>query len=216
MTVSNYETRILPVDIPDALAAAVSWLRNGEVIALPTDTVYGVGCDLWQPQAVEKLYSVKQRPLKLAIPLLVADLQAVQNVSDKPSPVFFRLAEHFWPGELTLIVPRMSTVPDIVTAGGDTVALRMPGYKVILQLCREMGGALAVTSANLSGSPACITAEQVLHELGGRIPFILDGGQCRGGIASTIVDCVVEPPRVLRLGNLTRAMLQAVAPEIEG
>ena len=215
MQASRYSTSVLPVDNPQAFLTAVSLLRSGEVIAFPTDTVYGVGCDLWQPAAVERIYRIKQRPLNMAIPLLVAGMSSVQQVSCNLGSTFFLLAEHFWPGELTLIVPRLPSVPDVVTAGGDTVALRMPAYQAVLELCEALGGALAVTSANLSGSPACVTAEEVLRDLGGHLPLILDGGPCSGGVASTIVNCTVEPPRVLRLRNLTLEMLQKVIPNIQ-
>ncbi|MCE5258116.1 MAG: threonylcarbamoyl-AMP synthase [Chloroflexi bacterium] len=214
MTVTQYRTDILEIDDAQAIASAVALLRRGEVIAFPTDTVYGVGCDPRQIEAVERLYRVKQRSLNMAIPLLVADLKAAEQVARGLSCTFYLLAERFWPGELTLVVYRQSTVPDIVTAGGDTVALRVPNHPTVLHLCRELGGALAVTSANISGAPACATAEEVFHDLGGRVPLILDGGRCTGGVASTIIDCVSEPPRLLRQGNLSLDLLRTVIPSI--
>ena len=150
----------------------------------------------------------------MPIPLLLANPSGAAKVAVGLNTSFQLLAERFWPGELTLIIKRKSTVPDIVTAGGDTVALRMPDNPVALQICREMGGVLAVTSANLSGEPACVTAQEVLHSLDGRIPLILDGGRSRGGVASTIIDCVAQPPHVLRLGRLTLELLHSIEPTI--
>ncbi|MHB9033180.1 MAG: L-threonylcarbamoyladenylate synthase [Anaerolineae bacterium] len=209
-----YTTRVLPADDPRAIETAVALLRQGEIVAFPTDTVYGVGCDPWQILAVERLYDVKQRPLTMAIPLLVADTAQVDKVAVELNDTFTNLSEHFWPGELTLIVKRQAAVPEIVTAGGSTLALRMPDNPVALQLCRHLGGALATTSANLSGEPACVTAEQVFRSLTGRIPLILDGGQAHGGVASTIIDCVSQPPRILRRGNLGLQQLRAVVPTL--
>lgn len=211
---NDYHTITLPQESPEALRTAVQCLRDGHVIALPTDTVYGVAANPWQNEAVHRLYQVKERPLKMAIPLLVADIAVVPTIAAEISDAFRDLAERFWPGELTLIVPRQARVPDIITAGGSTVALRMPDHRFTLALCAELGGALAVTSANKSGSPACISAAAVYQDLGGRIPLIIDGGRSPGGVASTIVDCSVVPPVVLRCGNLSVDVLRRICPGI--
>ena len=214
MSAEEYTTITLPASSPEALERAADLLRQGLVVAFPTDTVYGVGCDLWQPVAIERLYWTKQRPYEMAIPVLVAGLSAVRQVAQDLGEPFEILARRFWPGELTLIVPRRKEVPDLLCAGGPTIAVRMPNHKLVLQLLMKLGGALAVTSANLSGRPAPCTADEVLSDLRGRIPLILDGGRCSGGVASTIIDCVAQPPILLRTGNLSLDTLRSVLPDI--
>jgi L-threonylcarbamoyladenylate synthase len=214
MPATTYKTLILPASESSALMLAADLLRQGMVVAFPTDTVYGVGCDLWQVAAIERLYAAKQRPYSLAIPVLVAGHAVVSQVARDLSETFETLAQHFWPGELTLIVPRRIKVPDILCAGEPTIAVRMPNHEMLLRLLRNLGGALAVTSANISGQPSPSTAEKVQENLDGRIPLILDGGKCSGGVASTIVDCVSQPPVLLRTGNLSLEMLRDVLPDI--
>lgn len=214
MSIEGYTTLTLPASSPEALERAAGLLRQGLVVAFPTDTVYGVGCDLWQPAAIERIYQTKKRPHEMAIPVLVASLSEVHQVAQNLGESFEILARRFWPGELTLIVPRRKEVPDLLCAGGSSVAVRMPNHKVILQLLVKLGGALAVTSANLSGRPAPCTADEVLSDLRGRIPLILDDGRCSGGVASTIIDCVAQPPILRRSGNLSLDALRTVLPEI--
>jgi L-threonylcarbamoyladenylate synthase len=214
MSTGVYTTLTIPVSNPEALKGAADLLHQGMVVAFPTDTVYGVGCDLWQPVAIERLYRAKKRPHDMAIPVLVANLAAVDQVTQNLGESFVILALRFWPGELTLIVPRRREVPELLCAGGDTIAVRMPNNRFTLQLLEMNGGALAVTSANLSGRPSPCTAEDVFKDLNGRIPMILDGGRCSGGLASTIVDCVAQPPVLLRAGNLSLDTLRSVLPDI--
>lgn len=214
MSTEVYTTLTLPASSPEALERAAVLLRQGQVVAFPTDTVYGVGCDLWQPAAIERLYQAKQRPYEMAIPVLVASLSAVHQVAQNLGEAFEILARRFWPGELTLVVPRREQVPDILCAGGPTIAVRMPNHGVLLQLLEMLGGALAVTSANLSGRPAPCSADEVLRDLRSRIPLILYGDRCSGGVASTIIDCVAQPPILLRTGNLCLDALRSVLPDI--
>lgn len=209
-----YSTVTLPATSSEALERALNLIFQGQVVAFPTDTVYGVGCDLWQVTAIERLFLAKLRPYEMAIPVLVANLSAVQLVAHNLSDSFEMLAQRFWPGELTLIAPRRKEVPDLLCAGGDTIAVRMPNHKMLLHLLERLGGVLAATSANLSGHPSPCTATQVLADLGGRIPLILDGGRCAGGVASTIIDCVAQPPILLRTGSLGLDALRSVAPDI--
>ncbi len=204
------DTRCLSARAPGALAQAVEALERGEVIAFPTDTVYGVGAHAFLPGAVARLYRVKGRPGELAIPLLLPDAAAMRDVASDVPALAWDLACHFWPGGLTLVVPRAPTVPDVVTAGGPTVALRVPGHALVRELCRRLGAPLAATSANLHGQPAPVTAGAVQAALGGRIPLILDGGPCPGGVASTVLDLTVSPPAILRSGPITAEQLAAV------
>lgn len=186
---------------------AASLLRAGELVAFPTDTVYGVGAIAWQPDAVSRLYHAKVRAADKAIPILLADLLDLKWVSEEVPEAALRLAARFWPGPLTLIVPRSARVPDEVTAGGDTVAVRVPDHPLAIALIRAAGAPLATTSANLSGAPSPVTASEVLAQLVGRIPLILDGGKCPGGVPSTVVDVTGPEPVVLRPGPITAAQV---------
>lgn len=188
---------------PHTLAAAAKLLRAGELVAFPTDTVYGVGAIAWDAAAVGKLYTAKLRSLDKAIPILLADPADLALVARDLPPAALRIAEHFWPGPLTLVVPRAARVPDEVTAGGDTVAVRIPDHPLARALIRAAGAPLATTSANLSGGASPVTAEEVRSQLGDRIALIVDGGRCPGGVASTVVDVMGEEPVILRPGPVT-------------
>lgn len=207
-------TRLLSVNDTRALPAALSALRRGEVVVFPTDTVYGVGCALWEARAIERLYWAKRRPEELAIPILVADVRDVHQVARDLPPAFEALAARFWPGGLTLVLPRKPRVPAILSAGRDTVAVRLPNHAFARALLRAAGGALAVTSANISGQVAPRTAEEASAALWGRVAVILDGGPCPIGTASTIVDLSVSPPRILRQGAIPYEALQEVLPAL--
>jgi len=205
-------TQRLPVDAPEALTTALAVLRAGGLVVLPTDTVYGVACDPWNVQAVARLYAAKVRPRELAIPVLVASPQDVALVAGDLPAGFADGVARFWPGALTIIVPRRPDLPDIVTAGQQTVAVRMPAHPQTLTLLRLAGGVLAVTSANRSGEPASATADDAYEELSGKVDLLLDGGLCPGGAASAIVDLTAMPPRLVRPGPLSAAELRAVWP----
>jgi L-threonylcarbamoyladenylate synthase len=207
-------TRVYVASAPEAIPTALQALRTRQVVAFPTDTVYGVGCDPWRSEAIECLYWAKQRPKELAIPVLVSAPEHVAQVASSLPPQFAALVERFWPGGLTVIVPRRASLPDVLCAGGPTVAVRMPDHAVALRLVAEMGGALAATSANLSSRPAPTTAAEVLADLDGRVAVVLDGGPCPGGVASSIVDLVSNPPVLLRQGNLALEVLRAALPAL--
>ncbi len=184
------------------LDRAAGLLRAGELVAFPTDTVYGVGAIAWDRRAVAKLYTAKLRSPDKAIPLLLADVDDLDLVAAAVSPAARRLAQRFWPGPLTLVLPRAGAVPDEVTAGGATVAVRVPDHPMARALIRLAGAPLATTSANLSGQPSPVTAAEVAAQLAGRVALILDGGRCPGGVPSTLVDVTGETPRILRPGPL--------------
>ena len=188
---------------PDHIAQAVQLLHAGGIVAFPTDTVYGVGAHGLLPAAVEKLYVAKQRPRDKAIPLLIAGVEALSQVAVDVPEVAYALAKRFWPGALTLVLRRAAHVPNAVTSGGETVAVRAPDHAVTQALIAALGAPLAATSANLSGRPAPDTAQGVLDQLRGRIDGVLDGGTCPGGIASTIVHLAVSPPAILRVGGIS-------------
>lgn len=188
-------------DRPD-VAAAAALLRAGELVAFPTDTVYGVGALVWAAAAAARLYTAKLRAPDKAIPVLLADAADLPLIARAVPPAAIRLAERFWPGPLTLIVPALPSIPAEVTAGGDTVAVRVPDHPLARALIRTVGAPLAVTSANLSGQPSPVTAAEVAAQLGDRIALILDGGRCPGGVPSTLVDVTGEHPVILRPGPI--------------
>ncbi len=192
-----------------AVERAVALLRAGELVAFPTDTVYGVGALAWDEEAVGKLYTAKIRAGHKAIPILLADPADLLLVAADLPPAALRVAERFWPGALTLVVPRNRRVPDIVTAGGDTVAVRVPDHDAVRALIRAAGAPLATTSANLSGAASPVTAAEVAAQLSGRVSLILDGGPCPGGTPSTILDLTGETAVILREGPLMLADIQA-------
>jgi L-threonylcarbamoyladenylate synthase len=203
------ETQVLPTTDPAALPLALETLATGQVVAFPTDTLYGLAADPWDTAAVERLFAAKERDYGKPIVLLVAGMDHLWRVVPGLPPVAQALASAFWPGPLTIVVPRHPKLPDIVTAGGPTVGLRVPDHPWALRLLAAAGGALAVTSANRSGQGNPTTAAEVLDELGGRIPLIIDGGPVPGGVASTVVDLTTTPPRVLREGAIPAQLLAA-------
>ena len=185
---------------------AIATLNGGGVVAFPTDTVYGVGVDPFQPEAVRKLYKIKGRPIDKPIPILVGSTDDVERVAQNLPPTFSQLAERFWPGGLTLIVEAKSLPPE-VTAGGDTVGIRMPDHPLALALLQRFGGAIATTSANKSDEPPATSAEEVQSELGALVDIILDGGQTATRIASTVLDLSVFPPQIRRQGGISMDQL---------
>ena len=189
-----------------SISQATETLRSGGVVAFPTDTVYGVGADPFQPEAVRKLYQIKGRPIDKPIPILVGSVDDVQRVAQNLPPIFGQLAAHFWPGELTLIV-EAKALPSEVTAGGHTVGVRMPDHPLALALLQRYGGAIATTSANKSDEPPATSAAEVRAELGELVGVILDGGQTATRVASTVLDLSVLPPVILRHGGISMDQL---------
>ena len=214
--VEALETRVVLADDPETIGHARRLLQAGQVVAFPTDTVYGVGAHALQPEAVAALYAAKHRPADKAIPILVAHIEDMAQVACQVPAVAWELAERFWPGGLTLVLPCAAGVPSIVTAGGDTLAIRCPDHPVPLALIRAVGAPLAATSANLSGQPYPTTARQVEAQLAGRVPLIIDGGACPGGIPSSVVNLSVSPPRLVRVGAIPVGELRRWLPDLVG
>jgi L-threonylcarbamoyladenylate synthase len=205
---------VLSTADPSAIAAAMDILRRGGLVAFPTDTVYGVAAHAYLPEAVEQMYTVKQRGRDKAIPLLLGDSDDVCRVArDIPAPAL-RLMERFWPGGLTIVLWAQPHVPAIVTAGTGSVALRLPDHTVPRSLARALGAPLAATSANLSGQPSPRTAADVLAGLGERIELILDGGPCPGGVDSTVIDLTRDPPHIARAGAIPPADIAQFLPSL--
>ena len=202
-------TEILSASSVEAIPRALEILKAGGLVALPTDTVYGVGALAFDGKAVESIYAAKDRPVEKAIPVLIGDLGDAENVGADIPDSARRLATRFWPGPLTILVPKRADLPESVSAT-QTVGVRVPDHEVARALLRA-AGPMAVTSANISGGQSPVTAEQVYKQLGGRIDLIIDGGKTPGGIPSTLVDCTAASLRVLREGPITlEALLSAL------
>lgn len=206
-------TEILPASHAESLMRAAELLHAGQLVAFPTDTVYGVGAPAFNAAAVAAIYVAKQRPPEKAIPVLIADKADLPRITAGVPAMAHKLITHFWPGGLTLVLPKRLDLPEIVSADM-TVAVRLPDLDLARALMR-LTGPLAVTSANRSGQASPITASDVMTQLGGRIAAILDGGPCPGGIPSTIVDCVSSPLRVVREGAVSLADLRAIVPGVK-
>jgi L-threonylcarbamoyladenylate synthase len=188
---------------------AIEVLRRGGVVVFPTDTVYGLGANPFDEQAVVKIYRIKQRPRHLALPLLLSDKSELMRVASTVPDVAWRLAGRFFPGGLTLVLSKAPLVPHTV-APGDTVAVRVPHHHIPLALIRGLGTPLIGTSANLWGRPSPVTVEEVWGQLVDKVDLVIDGGRCPGGIESTVVDVTAEVPRILRYGAVSREELEEV------
>jgi len=195
------QTLILPITDSNSLAHALDVLAGGGLVAFPTDTVYGLGAIAFDANAVSKIYLAKGRGQEKAIPILVSDVDQIYRVSSGVNDFAIKLGKRFWPGPLTIVVPRHSTIPDVVSPL-PTVGVRIPNLNVTRELLR-LTGPLAVTSANMSGQTSPSTAKGVNAQLNGRIPLILDGGVTPGGIPSTVVDCTGDEPVVVREGPIS-------------
>lgn len=187
----------------------IAILKEGGIVAFPTDTVYGLGAAVNLPQAVARVYEVKGRAKNTPLPLLLADKSQIDEVAERVPPIARLLAEKFLPGGLTMVLFKSKSVPDTVTGGGKTVAIRIPAHPVPLALARGVGTPIVGTSANLSGQPSALTAEEVYAQLDGRVDLIIDGGRCPGGKESTIVDLTGKTPLVLREGAISRKELKS-------
>jgi L-threonylcarbamoyladenylate synthase len=177
----------------------VKILQNGGIIAFPTDTVYGLGADAFNSTAVERIYEIKTRPKHRQLPLLIADVEQMTTLAEPILEIAWFLARRFWPGGLTLVLSKKDSVPAYL-ASGPTIAIRVPNHPVCQALIQHLGNPIIGTSANTSGQPAALTAEEVGQQLGGKIDLIINGGRCPGGKESTIVDITHEPPVILRQG----------------
>ena len=197
-------TRI--VNAKDGLDEAVSLIKNGELVVFPTETVYGLGANAFDPVAVAKIFEAKGRPQDNPLIVHISRVEEVKDIARDVPEVFYTLAERFMPGALTVVLPKSDLIPGIVTAGGDTVAVRMPDHPVARELISR-SFPLAAPSANRSKHVSPTTARHVYDDLDGRVPLILDGGECGVGIESTVLDLTSGSPVILRPGAVTAEML---------
>jgi len=200
----------LPPDIQQQVGRGISILKRGGIVAFPTDTVYGLGACANLHQAVERVYQVKERPRSMALPLLLAHTLQISEVAEPVPPIAWLLAHNFLPGALTIVLHKSNSVPDIITGGGITVAVRVPAHPIPVALADGLGAPIVGTSANLSGKPSALTADEVYSQFDDRIDLVIDGGGCPGGRESTIVDVTGETPVVLREGAISREELKRV------
>ena len=201
-------TEILSAFDSHSLPYALKILREGGLVAFPTDTVYGLGSMAFNQAAVESIYLAKDRLLEKAIPILIADEDELVSVAEWVPPLAFHLASRFWPGPMTLVLPKHKNLPAAISATS-TVGVRVPNQDFARSLLR-CAGPLAVTSANLSGRESPRMAEEVLDQLNGRIPLILDGGLTLGGIPSTVVDVTGMEPIIIREGPITLEQIKSI------
>lgn len=194
---------------PESWQAAREVIQNGGLVAFPTDTVYGVACDPYNVSAITQLYEAKSRDRMKALPLLLADVGEVGKVARSVPEIAQKLGKRFWPGALTLVIPRNPNLPDAL-GGGNTIAVRVPDHAELRGFLALCGGALATSSANLSGQPDATTAQQAAEYLGEHVGVIIDGGPTPGGIPSTVVDCTQEPPAVVRAGVIPKDAVERI------
>lgn len=202
------ETKILN---EKGIFEAAALLNSGQVVAFPTETVYGLGAPIFAPKTIEAIFSSKGRALDNPLIAHIATMDDCEQIAEELPSVFFQLAEHFFPGPLTLVVRKKSSVPAIVSAGLSTIAIRMPNHPIATALIKAVGQPLVAPSANLSGRPSSTTAEHVLTDFNGLISAVIDGGPCLHGMESTVIDLVsFDRPTLLRHGALSSAAIESV------
>ncbi|MDX1612352.1 MAG: L-threonylcarbamoyladenylate synthase [Candidatus Thermoplasmatota archaeon] len=204
------DPRAGPMD-PARIRQAAAALKAGYLVVLPTETVYGLGANAMDPEAVARIFEAKGRPADNPLIVHVADLRAAAELADPWPTLAQRLAERFWPGPLTLVVPKASTVPDVTTAGLDTVAVRVPGHPLARELLAIAGVPVAAPSANTSGRPSPTRVEHARDDLGDAVAVYLDGGPTDVGVESTVVDVCGDHPIILRPGGIPREAIEAIA-----
>ena len=208
------QTKIMDANCPDAPVLAANLIKQGDLVALPTETVYGLGANGLDQEAVAKIFTVKGRPQDNPLILHIADAQQLDALCHDIPENAYRLAEKFWPGPLTMVLPAKDCIPKCTTAGLPTVAIRCPDCAVTREIIRLAGVPVAAPSANLSGKPSTTTAQHVYDDHNGKIPLIVNGGPCRVGVESTIVDLTEDRPRLLRPGGITPEQLLEVLGDL--
>lgn len=194
---------------------AAKLLQDGEIVVFPTETVYGLGADAFRPRALERIFEAKGRPFSDPLIVHIADEHELELLTEKIPTEAEQLAHEFWPGPLTLILPRGSRVPHLVTAGLETVAVRMPRHAVARSLIKALGSPIAAPSANRFMHISPTTAQHAYADLAGKVPLILDAGPCEIGLESTVLDLCSDKPRILRPGGISLEALRALLPDIQ-
>ena len=209
------KTQVLPIT-PESVALAARLLQQGELVALPTETVYGIAADARNGEAVKKIFEAKGRPQDNPLIVHICGMEMLNGIVSEVPERAKKLAAAFWPGPLTMVMPRGPEVSDVTCAGLDTVGVRMPSHPVVQQVIKASGVAFAAPSANLSGKPSPTNAQDVFTDMDGRLPLILDGGECDVGVESTVVSVVGDKPTLFRPGHITLEDLErALGEEVE-
>lgn len=214
-TEQQKQTLRLSADGEQGIETAGALLKNGGLVAIPTETVYGLAANAMDGNAVAAIFAAKGRPMDNPLIVHISHLEQWKPLVKEIPPSALALAEHFWPGPLTMILPKSALIPDEVCAGQDTVAVRFPSHPIARAVIDAAGVPLAAPSANLSGSPSPTEAAHVLADLDGRIDAVLDGGPCKVGVESTVVTLAQDPPRLLRPGGITPEQLRQVLGRVE-
>ena len=208
-------TLLTPETDENAVKTAAELIRAGEVVGMPTETVYGLAANALNGEAVKKIFLAKGRPQDNPLIVHIADFDQIYDLCPAVPPQAKLLADAFWPGPLTMIVPKGDCIPDEVSCGLDTVGIRLPSHPMARALIRESGVPLAAPSANTSGRPSTTTAAHVMHDMDGKIAAVLDGGACGVGVESTVITLALERPRLLRPGGVTPEELRALLGELD-
>jgi len=201
-------------DITKQIQRAVTILQQGGLVAYPTDTVYGLGACMTDIAAVDRIFQVKGRPKGMALPVLLANRTQIEEIVTSVSPAARLLADAFFPGALTIILPKSDAIPDIITGGGKTIAFRIPNHPVPIALIKQLGKPIVGTSANMSGLNSALTAAEVMKQIGDKIDMVIDGGQCPGGTESTVIDLSGDKPVIRRQGAISIEKLRNILPDI--
>jgi len=205
--------KVTPENISD-LKKAGEIIKKGGLVAFPTETVYGIGANGLDGDAVKNIFKAKGRPSDNPLILHIADFEEAENIGEMNSTAKI-IGEKFWPGPITIVVNKKQNVPDAVTAGLNTVAIRMPSHYIARQIIKYAGVPIAAPSANISGKPSPTCAKHVIEDLNGKVDMIIDGGRCDIGIESTVIDTTGEKPLILRPGGITYEQLKEILPNVE-
>jgi len=215
---STFTTRVLDISTTElfskAVLESVEWLRKGEIISIPTETVYGLAADGLNTLALEKVFATKGRPSTNPLILHVSSLKMLKMCVKRVPEVVYQLSESFWPGPLTLVLEKSELIPDIVTANSNTVAIRWPGHPFFREIIATLGSPIAAPSANISNRLSSTVADHVLRYFDGKIPLVVDGGHCAVGIESTVVDLTSARPKLLRPGIISPSDLSGILPTL--
>ncbi len=199
-----------PASQPDAVARAAELLRAGEVVGIPTETVYGLGANALDANAVRKIFAAKGRPSDNPLIVHIADFEQIYGLVTQVPDAARALADAYWPGPMTIILPKADCIPDAVSCGLDTVGIRLPSHPLAREIIRAAGRPIAAPSANTSGRPSTTTAAHVLEDMSGKIAAVVEGGECAVGVESTVISLAGEQPRLLRPGGISLEQLEAV------
>jgi L-threonylcarbamoyladenylate synthase len=201
---------LLPIKLQKEITRAVKILRSGGVVAYPTDTVYGLGCDIYDSVAVTRVYAVKGRPISAPFPVLISAIEQVDLLAAEISPFARTLMQKFWPGGLTIVFHKSPGLETLVLAGSHKIGLRIPGHPVPLLLVSQLGRPIVGTSANLHQKHTALSAAEIRKQLSNNVDLVIDGGPCRGGTESTVVDVTCTPPKIIRRGMIPEKAIMRI------